>query len=138
MYSSLSEESLQEVGNILDEFTRCERADGSFYGTGGTCRKGTPAGDKETKSSQWQTSKKAALSKNRKIVKAHLVEMKKKEAAGDKEGAQYHRDVAEQHGRFVLGIRKELEAGEPAPPKMSVDLNTPAGRMFARGKGYKI
>lgn len=27
------------------EFARCQRPDGSIYGTGGTCRKGTPVGD---------------------------------------------------------------------------------------------
>jgi hypothetical protein len=43
MPASFSEESLKAVDNLLDDFARCERADGSFYGTGGTCRKGTPA-----------------------------------------------------------------------------------------------
>ena len=28
------------------DFTRCERPNGTFYGTGGTCRKGSPAPDK--------------------------------------------------------------------------------------------
>lgn len=28
------------------DYARCQRPDGSYYGTGGTCRKGTPAGDK--------------------------------------------------------------------------------------------
>ena len=42
MYSSFSEESLAAVEEMLD-FARCERVDGSFYGTGGTCRKGVPA-----------------------------------------------------------------------------------------------
>lgn len=28
-------------------FSRCQRPDGSYYGTGGTCRKGTPAGAKK-------------------------------------------------------------------------------------------
>jgi cytidyltransferase-like protein len=35
--------SLQDILS----FTRCERPDGTFYGTGGTCRKGTTVGDKE-------------------------------------------------------------------------------------------
>ena len=29
------------------DFARCQRADGSIYGTGGQCRKGTPTSDKE-------------------------------------------------------------------------------------------
>ena len=28
------------------DFARCQRPDGSIYGTGGTCRKGTPVGEK--------------------------------------------------------------------------------------------
>ena len=30
------------------DFARCQRPDGSFYGTGGTCRKGAPVGAKES------------------------------------------------------------------------------------------
>jgi hypothetical protein len=32
----------------LYDFTRCERSDGTAYGTGGTCRKGVEAEKKET------------------------------------------------------------------------------------------
>ena len=47
-------ESAQEA---LD-FARCQRADGSYYGTGGVCRKGTQAGAKEKTTSS--KSKEAA------------------------------------------------------------------------------
>ena len=47
---NFSEESLlgfyKVIGEELD-FARCERPNGTFYGTSGTCRKGSPAGDKE-------------------------------------------------------------------------------------------
>ena len=41
-YENFSEEALEAL-----DFARCQRPDGSFYGTGGTCRKGSPAGAKE-------------------------------------------------------------------------------------------
>ena len=37
-------------GGFIDthfDFTRCQRPDGTYYGTGGQCRKGTPADAKE-------------------------------------------------------------------------------------------
>lgn len=37
-------------GGFIDshfDFSRCQRPDGSFYGTGGQCRKGTPAGNRK-------------------------------------------------------------------------------------------
>ena len=48
-YSRLAAEKLNldfAEGEVYD-FARCMRADGSFYGTSGTCKKGTAAGDKE-------------------------------------------------------------------------------------------
>ena len=41
-YENFSEEALEAL-----DFARCQRPDGSFYGTGGTCRKGSPTGAKE-------------------------------------------------------------------------------------------
>lgn len=57
MRGSISEEALAEYSELVSEklginfsegsydFTRCMREDGSFYGTDGTCKKGTAAGD---------------------------------------------------------------------------------------------
>ena len=42
------------IGNFTEQhfdFARCQRADGSYYGTGGTCRMGTDAGAKEKQAS---------------------------------------------------------------------------------------
>ena len=50
-YDSFSEDCARKVAGMIEEaydFQRCERPNGTFYGTGGTCRKGTPAGDKES------------------------------------------------------------------------------------------
>ena len=41
-YENFSEKALEAL-----DFARCQRPDGSFYGTGGTCRKGSPTGAKE-------------------------------------------------------------------------------------------
>lgn len=45
----------------LYDFARCQRPDGSYYGTGGQCRKGTPAGAKqaEPKKSKKKSTPKA-------------------------------------------------------------------------------
>lgn len=37
-FENFSEKALEAL-----DFARCQRADGSYYGTGGTCRQGTPA-----------------------------------------------------------------------------------------------
>lgn len=46
MKNSAFENFNESTQNVLD-FARCQRADGSYYGTGGQCRKGSPAGAKE-------------------------------------------------------------------------------------------
>ena len=52
MLGSLSKESVERCAGILNgtgvfSFTRCERPDGTFYGTGGTCRLGNKVGPRE-------------------------------------------------------------------------------------------
>ena len=42
------------------DFARCQRADGSYYGTGGTCRKGSPVGENEGKKEKKPKVKSAA------------------------------------------------------------------------------
>ena len=41
-FENFSEKALEAL-----DFARCQRPNGSFYGTGGTCRKGSPTGAKE-------------------------------------------------------------------------------------------
>jgi hypothetical protein len=57
-FDSFSEETQQEVESLLLDYQRCERADGTFYGTGGTCRKGSPANAKEHEKRQREGEKK--------------------------------------------------------------------------------
>lgn len=42
-----SQEFTDEALAELYDFVRCQRADGTFYGTSGQCRKGTPVGDRD-------------------------------------------------------------------------------------------
>jgi hypothetical protein len=57
-FDSFSEETQQEVESLLLDYQRCERADGTFYGTSGTCRKGSPANAKEHEKRQREGEKK--------------------------------------------------------------------------------
>lgn len=61
-YPTFSEKALE----ILD-FARCQRADGSFYGTSGQCRKGKEVGPKEIKALQAKAQ--AGDSKAKKALK---------------------------------------------------------------------
>ena len=47
MKDSAFENFSEGVMEAVHDFARCQRADGSFYGTGGVCRKGTQTGAKE-------------------------------------------------------------------------------------------
>ena len=42
-FNSEHYEAFKEAAEEKYDFATCQRADGSYYGTGGTCRKGTPA-----------------------------------------------------------------------------------------------
>lgn len=83
MYGSIPQSCLDRVY----EFARCQRADGSYYGTGGKCRKGKEAGEKieepaptpKTGSDTGSKPKtKAALAKEEKLRKTleSLIEQK--------------------------------------------------------------
>lgn len=70
----------ESAHEVLD-FARCQRADGTFYGTSGQCRKGKPVGPKEKKA-----LKKAAAAGNKKAKLAlDVVEGKKTKAQAVKE-----------------------------------------------------
>jgi len=69
IFDSFSEEVLEALN-----FARCQRADGSFYGTAGQCRLGTPAGAKEVTPSKKKSggitdAKTAKIAKLREAVK---------------------------------------------------------------------
>jgi hypothetical protein len=62
-------------GDFIDthfDFTRCQRPDGSYYGTGGQCRKGGQVGDKEKEASSGGKSSGRVSDKDAKKLSASL------------------------------------------------------------------
>lgn len=71
IFGALEKSDFTEVDSL--DFTRCQRANGTFYGTSGVCRRGTKVGAKEMKA-----LKKAAAGGNKKAkVALDVVEGKK-------------------------------------------------------------
>ena len=61
MKNSAFENFSEDAQNVLD-FARCQREDGTFYGTSGRCVSGSRAGDKEKAASKGRSSKGASTS----------------------------------------------------------------------------
>lgn len=59
------------------DFARCQRPDGSFYGTSGQCRKGTEAGAKEVKKPTTDKGKKISAARERNTTNKALGEMQR-------------------------------------------------------------
>jgi len=57
IFDNFSEEALEAL-----DFARCQRADGSFYGTSGQCRKGKEAGDKPAEQTRAKATKSGGVS----------------------------------------------------------------------------
>jgi hypothetical protein len=57
IFDNFSEEALEAL-----DFARCQRADGSYYGTSGQCRKGKEAGDKTAEQKKVPTAKPSGVS----------------------------------------------------------------------------
>ncbi len=108
-YATFSESVL----GILD-FARCQRPDGSYYGTSGQCRKGKSVGPKEI------AKLKAASAAGNKRAKLALevVEGKKTKAEAVKE----------------LGSAKPSAVSTPAKPKPSSDLQSQYASLAKRAQ----
>ena len=111
-------ESAQEA---LD-FARCQRADGSYYGTGGVCRQGTEAGakEKEAKSSGGGGGGGSSVAEVKALDKKAKEANKKADAAekawrkaGAKPGAQQ---------KEVRRLDKEAKAADKAADKAAKGL----------------
>lgn len=76
-----AEEKFQEMAVEKYDFARCQRSDGSFYGTGGTCRKGSPVGDDVGKKEKKAKAKGGGETAAKKEAKTMV-----KIAGGDAEG----------------------------------------------------
>ncbi len=70
MNDSAFESFGEEAQQTLD-FTRCQRSDGSYYGTGGQCRKGAPVADKEKNLKVKQSAMMKAEKKATAAMQAH-------------------------------------------------------------------
>ena len=55
--------SIHGFAEQMFDFARCQRADGSYYGTSGVCRKGTKAGAKEKEAPKGKSSGSSAKGK---------------------------------------------------------------------------
>lgn len=108
-YSTFSEDSL----SVLD-FARCQRPDGSFYGTSGQCRKGTSVGPKEMK-----LLKQAAAAGNKKAELAlQVVEGKKTKEQAVKEAGSVAPAAA------APSPKPKAKEAKPAKPKDDSDLQS--------------
>lgn len=101
----------ESTQHVLD-FARCQRADGSFYGTGGQCRKGSLAGAKEPNPS-FRTRPKAAIEADMKKL-ASSGAMQEKGKAGRDARARFKDLKAEAKKPMlkdpVAGVAKQQKA----------------------------
>ena len=81
-------ENFSEYAQDALDFARCQRPDGSFYGTSGVCRKGAETGAKEKEAKAAKPAKapsaKAQASSDLKAKKAEVRSMDKTAKAADK------------------------------------------------------
>ena len=123
-YSELVAEKIDvdfAEGEVYD-FTRCVRANGSFYGTSGRCRQGSPAGPKEEEAPKGRQGRGdvdhlATAADKKSALDAIRNEAAKRAAAGDEKGV----DAAiKAYARLAKAQTKE-----EAPKRSQVDLVTP-------------
>ena len=100
--------SFNEEAQAVWDFVRCQRADGTFYGTSGTCRKGTKTGAKEKEPAKGRKSKvKEALTKatpkQKKALKEKLTKVKQEKETKKKESPPVSKEA-------YMAIVKELRA----------------------------
>lgn len=105
-----SENSAEVAASLIAEtldFTRCQRPDGSFYGTSGRCRKGAESGPKEKTTAH---------------MKGQLDKLLKMESEARKAGDH---DKAKEYMRAHMKLVKELDNLEKKRPAVKAAL-TPA------------
>jgi hypothetical protein len=97
-------------GEIYD-FARCMRADGSFYGTSGKCRKGSDAGDKEAEAPKTAGGQKRRATAGRaRLLKEELEKVKDKmKGASPEEQNKILKEA------FAAADRRSKEAAPAAP-----------------------
>lgn len=89
----LQDNSLELIQKLYD-FTRCERKDGTAYGTGGMCRKGVQAEKDETSG--------ASLSSPQQVVQSQIIEEWSKIFNLDKQKmAGFYKEVREEKAKIL-------------------------------------
>lgn len=121
LYSTFNEAALE----VLD-YTRCERPDGSFYGTGGQCRKGKETGDAEKPEKRERGLSKVGLTqepkqsltspknppyagKNEEVAKV-TKELRDKYAKEEPKITATMQDLAGKHGMQMVGLQARLKS----------------------------
>ena len=113
-----AEAKFNELALDKYDFKRCQRADGTFYGTGGQCRKGTEAGDKEKpekkerkKKAKGEGGGKTSEAAKKKALAAGQAALEdiKNVATG---GGDYDQDMEMQVMDVAREIFEELDGGE--------------------------
>lgn len=117
------------------DFARCQRPDGTFYGTSGTCRKGKEVGPKEVKALKTAA---AAGSKKAKLA-LEVVEGKKTKAQAKKElkgegkpspPKPSKKDPKEEYAAFVKKQQELVQKGDiPGAMKLGDKIKAAADRL---------
>ena len=95
-------------GGFIDthfDFARCQRPDGSYYGTGGQCRKGAPAGNRKP-----ADEKKLAKMRKKDLERRGVKEAK----GGGKEATQRQMDLLKKKAQ-KLSDAYEKSRGDNSP-----------------------
>jgi len=104
----LQDNSLELIKELYD-FTRCERPNGSTYGTGGRCRKGVEIEDAEETLSSHRSSSPAGLSPQQEAVENQLVENAVKTYGLDKQKtAEFYREVKAEKEKILKEMDEKL------------------------------
>ena len=151
MKNSAFENFSEGVMEAVHDFARCQRADGSYYGTGGQCRKGTSTGAKEKAAPKGKAVPKAGTPE-RKLAdaKADLASAKQDLARKDltsKERAQAttmkgqaEREVKKlessggSSAKDVKAVPKDSGTKSAAAQEQLRQINTQEGRGGGAGK----
>ena len=123
MKDSAFENFSEGVMEAVHDFARCQRADGSFYGTGGVCRKGTSTGAKEKaapkgKSASGGASKPAAGgAPSAKDVKALDKAAKAADKKADAADKKFQKSKSKADQKAARAADKEAKAANKAADK---------------------
>ena len=109
MKDSASENFSEYAQDALD-FARCQRPDGSFYGTGGQCKKGPPAGAKEKETKAAKSASEAAGKTSRKEMIAARDKEKELRAARKTAEAGDDKKAAATARRAHIDSKNEMKA----------------------------